>query len=310
MLFSTHSEGAGMTEIVFDETTRRKLEQIMLVATQVRAGAMKGDRRSSKRGTSIEFADYRNYSPGDDLRRLDWNIYARLERPLTKLYEDEEDLAVHLLIDASASMAGNAIEDMPPDWHKFTFARRLLAGLAYVSMAADDRLTIAALGGRGGQFGPARGRGGGARLLQYINQLQTVGATDLNGALRDYALRLTRPGLVIVISDLFAPNGFIDGLVALQARGCEVTVLHTLAPDEVEPALMGDLRLTDAETGAPQEVSIDGGLRDLYMRRVAEWRDGIQAECRKRGIHYQFADSSTPWERVILADLRRLGVAR
>jgi uncharacterized protein (DUF58 family) len=280
------------------------------VATQVRAGAMKGDRRSSKRGTSIEFADYRNYSPGDDLRRLDWNIYARLERPLTKLYEDEEDLAVHLLIDASASMAGNDNADLPPDWHKFTFARRLLAGLAYVSMASDDRLTIAALGGRGGQFGPARGRGGGPRLLQYINQLETAGATDLNAALRDFALRLTRPGLVMLISDLFAPNGFIDGLVALQARGCEVVLLHTLAPDEIEPALTGDLRLMDAETGAPQEVSIDGGLRELYMRRVAAWRDDIQAECRKRGIHYQFADSSAPWERVILADLRRLGVAR
>jgi uncharacterized protein (DUF58 family) len=299
-----------MTDIVFDETTRRKLEQIMLVATQVRAGAMKGDRRSSKRGTSIEFADYRNYSPGDDLRRLDWNIYARLERPLTKLYEDEEDLAVHLLIDASASMAGNDNAALPPDWHKFTFARRLLAGLAYVSMASDDRLTIAALGGRGGQFGPARGRGGGPRLLQYINQLETAGATDLNAALRDFALRLTRPGLVMLISDLFAPNGFIDGLVALQARGCEVVLLHTLAPDEIEPALTGDLRLMDAETGAPQEVSIDGGLRELYMRRVAAWRDDIQAECRKRGIHYQFADSSAPWERVILADLRRLGVAR
>jgi uncharacterized protein (DUF58 family) len=299
-----------MTDIVFDETTRRKLEQIMLVATQVRAGAMKGDRRSSKRGSSIEFADYRNYSPGDDLRRLDWNIYARLERPLTKLYEDEEDLAVHLLIDASASMAGNDNADLPPDWHKFTFARRLLAGLAYVSMASDDRLTIAALGGRGGQFGPARGRGGGPRLLQYINQLETAGATDLNAALRDFALRLTRPGLVMLISDLFAPNGFIDGLVALQARGCEVVLLHTLAPDEIEPALTGDLRLMDAETGAPQEVSIDGGLRELYMRRVAAWRDDIQAECRKRGIHYQFADSSAPWERVILADLRRLGVAR
>lgn len=310
MLFITHSKGAVMTDIVFDETTRRKLEQIVLVATRVRAGAMKGDRRSNKRGTSIEFADYRTYSPGDDLRRLDWNIYARLERPLTKLYEDEEDLAVHLLIDASASMAGNDIDGMPPDWHKFTFARRLLAGLAYVSMASDDRLTLVALGGRGGQFGPSRGRGSGPRLLQYINQLQAEGATDLNSVLRDYAVRLVRPGMVVIISDLFAPDGFIDGLTALQAKGCEVVVLHTLAPDEIEPALTGDLRLMDIETGAPQEVSIDGGLRDLYMRRVAEWRDGIRAECRKRGIHYQFADTSTPWERVVLTDMRRLGVVR
>ena len=169
-----------MTDIVFDETTRRKLEQIMLVAHQVRAGAMKGDRRSSKRGTSIEFADYRNYSPGDDLRRLDWNIYARLDRPLTKLYEDEEDLAVHLLLDASASMDGNDLPDAPPAWHKWIFARRLLAGLAYVSLATDDRLMIPALGGQGGQFGPARGRGSGPRLLRYVNGLHPAGMTDLS----------------------------------------------------------------------------------------------------------------------------------
>lgn len=299
-----------MTEIVFDETTRRKLEQIMLVATRVRSGAIKGERRSNKRGTSIEFADYRNYSPGDDLRRLDWNIYARLGRPLTKLYEDEEDLAVHLLIDASASMAGTDSPDMPADWHKFTFARRLLAGLAYVSIVSNDRLMVAALGGRGGQYGPARGRASGPRLLHYINGLRAEGLTDLNAALREYAVRLGRPGLVVLISDLFAPHGFIDGLAALQAKGCEVAVLHTLAPDEIEPALVGDLRLVDVETGAPQEVSIDAGLRELYTRRLHEWRDGIRAECRKRGIHYQFADTGTPWERIVLTDLRRAGLVR
>jgi uncharacterized protein (DUF58 family) len=297
-------------DILFDETTRRKLEQIMLVATRVRSGAIKGDRRSNKRGTSIEFADYRNYTPGDDLRRLDWNIYARLDRPLTKLYEDEEDLAVHLLIDASASMGGTDLPDLPADWRKFTFARRVLAGLAYVSLVSNDRLMAAALGGRGGQFGPSRGRASGPRLLQYVNGLKAEGANDLNAGLREYAVRLGRPGLLVLISDLFAPNGFMDGLGALQAKGCEVVVLHTLAPDEIEPALTGDLRLMDIETGAPQEVSIDPGLRELYMRRVTEWRDGIRAECRKRGVHYQFADTSTPWERVILTDLRRIGVVR
>ena len=299
-----------MTEALFDETTRRKLEQVMLAAPRVRSGMIRGERRSSKRGTSIEFADYRNYSPGDDLRRLDWNIYARLERPLTKLYEDEEDLAVYLLMDASASMGGSGLPDLPPEWDKFTFARRLLAGLAYVSLVSNDRLMVTALGGRGGQFGPARGRPSGQRLLQYVNGLKAEGANDLNAGLRDFAVRLVRPGLVILISDLFAPNGFMDGLGGLQAKGCEVVVLHLLAPDEIEPALTGDLRLMDIETGAPQEVSIDPGLRELYMRRVAEWRDGIRAECRKRGIHYLFADTSTPWERIILSGLRRDGVVR
>src|SRR5215216_666158 len=128
---------------LFDETTRRKLEQLMLSGSRVRAGAIKGERRSTKRGTSIEFADYRNYAPGDDLRRLDWNIYARLDRPLTKLYEDEEDLAVHLILDTSASM--NWGGDSDPELHKFDYARRLIAGLGYISLSTNDRLVIAAL---------------------------------------------------------------------------------------------------------------------------------------------------------------------
>src|SRR5512147_2061191 len=130
-------------EKLFDEKTRAKLEQLMLVATRVRAGAMKGERRSTRRGTSIEFADYRNYTRGDDLRRLDWNIYARLERPFIKLLEDEEDLAVHLLIDISASM--DWPQEGERDQKKFLFAQRLLAGLGHVSLATNDRLSVSAL---------------------------------------------------------------------------------------------------------------------------------------------------------------------
>src|SRR5664279_5939505 len=159
---------------LFDEKTRRKLEQLILTAARVRAGGIKGERRSTKRGTSIEFADYRNYTPGDDLRRLDWNIYARLDRPLTKLYEDEEDLAVHLILDTSASMDWGG--ESEPEWHKFDYARRLIAGLGYVSLTTNDRLIIAALTGNGiQQFGPARGRGYGIRLFNYVNDLKPRG---------------------------------------------------------------------------------------------------------------------------------------
>src|SRR3990170_2287704 len=126
-----------MAERIFDEKTLRKLDRLMLVANKIRAGAIKGERRSTRRGTSIEFADYRNYVRGDDLRRVDWNIYARLQRPFIKLLEDEEDLAVYLVLDASASM----------DWpraggrtlHKFVYAQRVLAGLAYIALGSGDR---------------------------------------------------------------------------------------------------------------------------------------------------------------------------
>ncbi|MEP7292915.1 MAG: DUF58 domain-containing protein [Chloroflexota bacterium] len=294
---------------LFDEKTRRKLEQLMLVASSVRAGAIKGERRSTKRGTSIEFADYRNYTPGDDLRRLDWNIYARLDRPLTKLYEDEEDLAVHLLLDTSASMEWGGETD--PEQHKFNYARRLVAGLGYVSLTTNDRLIIAALTGSGiQQFGPARGRGYGVRLLSFVNDLKPRGVIDLNASLRDYAHRATRPGLVLVVSDMFSPSGYMDGVNALLGKGCEVGIIHVLAPEEIEPPLAGDLRLIDVETGAAQEVSIDGGMRELYIERVQAWREGIRADCVKRGVHYLPIETSYAWEKIILYDLRRLGVVK
>src|SRR5215831_13987947 len=154
-----------MPERLFDEKTLRKLERLTLVATRVRAGVTKGERRSTKRGTSIEFADYRDYTRGDDLRRVDWNVFARLERPFIKLLEEEEDLAVHLLLDSSASM----------DWplgseasvHKFTFARRVLAGLAHISLGTGDQLTVTALGQQNAVWGPKRGRGYTLTLLDF-----------------------------------------------------------------------------------------------------------------------------------------------
>jgi uncharacterized protein (DUF58 family) len=292
---------------LFDETTRRKLEQLMLAASRVRVGAIKGERRSNKRGTSIEFADYRNYVPGDDLRRLDWNIYARLERPLTKLYEDEEDLAVHLILDTSASM--NLPEE--DEHNKFIYTRRLLAGLGYISLSSNDRLIVTALSGSDlHQFGPARGRGYGVRLLNFVNDLKARSTTDLNAALRTYASRAGRPGLCLIISDMFSPSGYLEGMNALLGKGYEVALVHVLAPEEIQPPLAGDLRLVDVETGTAQEVSIDNSMRELYTRRVAAWREDIRAECVRRNVHYIPVETSTPWEKVILYDLRRVGIVK
>ena len=296
------------TPPLFDDKTRRKLEQLMLHASRVRAGAIKGDRRSIKRGTSVEFADYRNYSPGDDLRRVDWNLYGRLDRPMIKLYEDEEDLAVHLILDTSASM--DFPRDGQSEQHKFDYARRLMTGLGIVSLMTNDRLSATALGTATTRFGPARGRGYNVRLLNFAVDLKAGGVTDLNVALKDYALRGGRNGLCFIISDMMTPNGYADGFNALVGKGYEVVLIHVLAPEEIEPIIGGDVRLIDSETGAAQEVSIDGGLRDLYIRRVKAWRDDIRAECARRGVHYVSAITDGAWEKIILNDLRKLGLVR
>jgi uncharacterized protein (DUF58 family) len=302
---------------LFDEKTLRKLEQLSLVAHKVRAGALKGERRSTKRGTSIEFADYRDYVQGDDLRRLDWNIYARLDRPFIKLLEEEEDLTVHILVDASQSMdwpPDDPLDLSPVDVHKFRYAQRLAGALCHIGLSTGDRVTVALLGGDRviGRWGPHRGRGQTLRLLGWLEDQQPVeeGVTDLNAALRDYALRGGRPGLLLVISDLFSPLGYIDGLSAVQGRGYEAGIIHLLAPDEIEPELAGDLRLVDSESGQGQDVTLDGATRGLYARRLREWRDEIAATCLSRMAHYVAVETGTPWENVILYALRRAGVVR
>ena len=301
------------SERLFDEPTLRKLEQLTLIAHRVRAGVMRGERRSTKHGTSVEFADYRDYTRGDDLRRLDWNVYARLDRPFIKLLEEEEDLTVHILLDASESM------DWPPDGaaaaldvHKFRYALRLGGALAHIGLATGDRVAVALP--RGGaladRWGPHRTRGRTLGLLNWLGTLEPGGTTDLNAALRDYALRGGRPGLALLISDMFSPGGYTDGLTALQARGDEVGILHILSPDEVEPELAGDLRLVDSESGAGQDVTVDAPMRDLYARRLRQWRDDIAAYTLSRDAHYVAVETGTPWENVILYALRRAGVVR
>src|SRR5258707_4777631 len=295
-----------MAERLFDEKTLRKLERLTLVASRVRSGVMKGERRSNKRGTSIEFADYRNYAQGDDLRRVDWNIFARLDRPFIKLLEEEEDLAVHLMIDASASMDWPVSSDASKN--KFTFARRVLAGLGNISLGSGDQLTVAAFGQQTRSWGPKRGRGHMLTLLDFISSLNVGGVTDLNAVLTAYAVRTSRPGLCLLISDLLSPTGYQDGLAALHGRGYEIGLIHVFSRDEVEPELAGDLHLVDVETGIGQDVTVDVSMRELYQRRLVAWRDEIAAYCTRRGIHYASVETGTPWEELILFELRRLGV--
>lgn len=293
--------------MLFDETTLRKLDRLALIASQVRAGVIKGERRSTKRGTSIEFADYRDYVRGDDLRRVDWNVFARLERPFIKLLEEEEDLAVHVLLDASRSMDYGAGES-----HKFHYAQRVAAALGYIALAAGDRLTLAVLqGGQpSAQFGPARGRGFTLRLLRFLEAQTPEGTTELDAALRAYVLSARRPGLMFLISDLFSPSGYQDGLAQFQGRGYEVTLLHLLAPDELDPPLAGDLRLIDSETEMPQDISLDGGLRDRYRQRVQQWQDEIDAYCVRRRINYLPISTGLAWDELVLYQLRSRGLVK
>ena len=293
--------------MLFDESTLRKLSQLTLVASRIRAGAIKGERRSSHRGSSVEFADYRDYSPGDDLRRIDWNIYGRTDRPFIKLFEEEEDLAVYILLDGSLSMDWGEAEQ-----HKFGYAVRMAAGLGAMALASGDSLALACLqnGRVSARFGPTRGQHALPRLFSFLEALKPGGETDLNASLQQYALTPHRPGLHILLSDLLAAGGYETGLRALLSHGHETALLHVLAPEELDPPLAGDLELIDSETGETQDVSLDGGLRGLYRERAQAWIQATRADCRKHSIRYLDLLTDQPWDQAIMLEMRRAGMVK
>ena len=332
------SESGALYDALFDAEFMRKLERLTLISRKLKAGRMKGERRSPKRGQSVEFADYRNYTHGDDLRRVDWNVYARMERLFIKLFQEEEDLTVHLLVDASKSMdwgdpneitvsapmtpvgsddraIGGVVAPAPGaatrDLNKLIYAKRTAAALGYIALSNLDRLTVTAFSKSGiRRLSAARGKGHAVKLLRFIAGMRAEGATDLDLMCRQYASQARFPGLLFILSDFLVEGGGIEGLRALQAAGHEVNVIHILAPAEVHPelALIGDLRLRDVETGATQEVSIDGGVLDLYREKFEAWQQGIEMFCRKRGINYVQVTTDQPFEDLVLHYLRRRGI--
>jgi uncharacterized protein (DUF58 family) len=288
---------------VFDETFLRQLERLKLLLRQAVRGGLKGGRRSVKRGRSVEFADYREYTLGDDLRQLDWNVYARLERLFVKLFVEEEDVTISILVDASASMASGRPE-------KLLFAKRAAAALGTIGLASEDRVVVSALSGRAGRRHVAlRGSGRVLRLLAELSAIGPAdGPTDLLAAVRHAGAQLRGRGLVILISDLLDPSA--DRVIRdLAATGSELVVIHVLSPEEIDPLLEGDLRLVDSESGAGVDVTVDLSTLDDYRTRLATWRDGFADLAVKRRASYVPVGSDLPIADLVFAELRRRQVA-
>jgi uncharacterized protein (DUF58 family) len=315
---------------LFDESFLRKLESLALIAKQAQRGQWQGERRSPKRGQSVEFADYRNYVPGDDFRLVDWNAYGRLERFFLKLFVEEQDLTVHFLIDISFSM------NWPPESagqpaHKFTYACRAAAALGYIALASLDRVTVSTIGDRVGHtpFLPHRGRQQAFALFDYLGGLTATGATNLAQALTQYATQARHPGPLFVFSDLldsaqpsnlsalraepqdeaFQPS-LAPGLIALLARRFEISLIHLLTPDEVDPPLTGDLRLLDAETGQTVEITADYEALARYKAGLAAWQAEIRNWSSRRNITYVPVTTDVPFEEFIFTFLRQRGLLK
>src|SRR3984957_7102204 len=282
----------------------RRLEQFQLLAARRAKSSARGERRSKARGQSVEFADHRNYVPGDDFRYLDWNLYGRLEKLFLKLYEEERELPVRIFLDASESMAFG-------EPRKFDFARQVAAAVGYVALCGFDRVTVSAFpdnpaeAAARGALRAVRGRKSALTYFQNLTQLTAKGSANFNEALRRGALEARQAGVALVLSDFLDPAGYEPGLTALVGRGFQVNAVQILAPEELSPSTFGDLRLVDAETGNVQEVTFGRYRMSNYQQMVQNFCQKLREYCQSRGINFFMASSNTALEYLLLKQLRQ-----
>ena len=292
------------TRRLFDREFLKRLDELSIVSRRVSTGQAKGERRTLRKGSGVEFMDYRPYTVGDDLRYVDWNIYSRLDKLLLKLYVEEEDMCLHLLVDGSASMGFG-------EPAKLDYAAQVAAALGYIGLANLERVALGLLTDDVTRMlRPLRGRGQILPVLEFLSGLEAGGPTALNRSLTRYAARSRVPGVAVVLTDLLDPGGYTDGLKALLQRRFEVLLLHVVSEEELEPALQGDLTLVDAEGGDTREVSVDRWALERYQERLRGHFEEAERFCARHGIDYARTSTAVPFQDLILRHLRRGGFLR
>jgi uncharacterized protein (DUF58 family) len=292
------------TEALFDDDFQRRLEMLALVSRRVFAGRLRAERRTRKKGSGVEFADHRDYAPGDDIRSVDWNVYQRFGRLLVRLYEEEEDLSIYFLLDCSASMGFGGKE-------KFDQARRLVAALAYVGLANLDRVTLVAVTDSVIRRVPAtRGKGRIFTVFRFLRDLVTKGHTDLGDALKTFAAEHKRRGLAVLVSDLYDPAGFERGINALRFEGFEPYVVHLRDERDGAPPLGGDVLDYDCETGDEREVTITPAVLEKLGAAYHEYSTRIERFCKEKQVPYLAADARIPFDQIVLRAFRQGGFLR
>jgi uncharacterized protein (DUF58 family) len=279
-----------------------RLDQLDVTSRKLLAGKMKGERRSKRRGQSVEFADYRNYVVGDDLRFIDWNVYARLDKMFLKLFLEEEDLSLYILCDVSKSCDfGNP--------NKAFYIKQVAAALAYVGLVNYNRVTIAAMNDTVvADTGALRGRTKVAQMIDFISKLKPEGASDLAAACKRFALSNRRKGVCVVLSDFFDKGGYENGLRYVAGGNYDLFCVQTLAPTEIEPDLQGDLKLKDIEDNDEAEVSITQPLIKQYKANLNAYCLALKDYLTRRGGTYLFTSTAVPFDTLVLNYLRERGL--
>lgn len=292
---------------LIDSRLMAKLDQMDVVSRKIFSGKLQGERRSKRRGQSVEFADYRHYVAGDDLRFVDWNIYARLDKLFLKMFLEEEDLSLLLVIDSSASM----------DWgdpNKFVFCQRLAMALGYIGLVNHNRVTLWTFGGEGPRrLSNLRGRRRTPEMGSWLLGIEPGGAASFDDAMRTIALSRQGKGVMIILSDFMLKEGYDKGLRYLVGGGYDTFVLQVLCPEEIDPArggLTGDLRLTDLEDGDVAEVTVTPALLKRYRENLDAWCGRLREFCIRRDMMHVTLDTSTDMDSLLLEYLRRRGLLR
>jgi uncharacterized protein (DUF58 family) len=288
--------------LLLDPTFMARLDQLDVVSRKLLAGKMKGERRSKRRGQSVEFADYRNYVVGDDLRFIDWNVYARLDRLFLKLFLEEEDLALYVLLDVSKSCDYG-------DPHKAMYIKRVAAALGYIGLVNYNRVVVAGIAeGITAETGAMRGRRRVAQMIDFINKLEPSGASHFASACKRFALAHRQKGVCVVLSDFFDKGGYENGLRFVAGGKYDLFCVQTLAPQEIEPDLQGDLKLRDMEDNDMAEVSITQPLLKQYKSNLNAYCLSLKDYVTRRGGTYLFTSTAVPFDTLVLNYLRERGL--
>jgi len=279
--------GPGM---LLDSDLMLRLDALRLSAKNRVRGTMQGKRRSRQLGSSQEFADYRQYTPGDDTRQLDWNVFGRTGKPFIRQFMDEQELQVNLYVDASKSMD---FGDGPAN--KFLYARKLAACIGYIALAGYDRVSVRLFSDRiDRQLPMLRGKGMFHRLVQFLEQAAVESSGDLAAAVMQPAQLPRQPGVTLIFSDFLYESGVEESLSYLLAARQEVVVVQLLSPKEMHPDMVGDLRLIDSETFSGKEVAVTGRVIKAYQEAVRQYTRGLQRFCHERNMTYVLTITDAP----------------
>ena len=290
------------SDLLLDPAFMARLDQLDLLSRKLLAGKLKGERRSKRRGQSVEFADYRNYVIGDDLRFIDWNIYGRLDKLFLKLFMEEEDLSLYILVDVSKSCDyGNP--------NKAMYLKKVAAALGYVGLVNYNRVNIVAMSsGIVAETGAMRGRRRVSQMIDFVSKLEPTGESHFAAACKRFALANRQKGVLVVLSDFYIKDGFETGLKYLAGGKYDLFAVQCLSPQEIEPDLTGDLKLKDIEDNDTAEVSITQPLLKQYKANLNAYCLALKDYVTRRGGTYLFSSTAVPFDTLVLNYLRERGL--